>query len=89
MPAGPPGGAPPAGAAPAPQRVAARRCKVPRLRGKTLAAAARALRRAGCRVGRLSRKRTRGGKRKRVVAQSPRAGLRRAAGTRVKLTLRR
>ena len=83
-----PGGAPPP--APAPKRVAAAaRCKVPKLRGKTVVAAGRALRRARCRIGKLTRKRARAGKRRRVIAQNPRAGLRRPAGTRVKLTLRR
>ncbi len=65
------------------------RCKVPKLRGRSVVAAARALRRAHCRVGRLSRKRARSGKRRRVIKQTPRAGARRPAGTRVKLTLRR
>ena len=86
----PPGGAPPVadGGAPPPARAAAR-CRVPKLRGKTLRTAGRALRRAHCRIGRIARKRARKGKRGRVLSQAPRAGTRRAGGTRVKLTLRR
>ena len=85
------GGSP---AAPAPSSaatppVAAARCKVPKLRGKTRRAAVRALRRAGCRLGSVSRKRAHKGKRGRAIAQTPKAGARRPAGTRVKLTLRR
>jgi beta-lactam-binding protein with PASTA domain len=60
---------------------------VPRLRGRTLAAARRALRAAGCRAGRV-----RGAKGKatkaRVARQSVRAGRTVAAGTRVALVLR-
>jgi hypothetical protein len=59
------------------------------VRGKTLRAAGRAIRRAHCRIGRIARKRARKGRRGRVLTQSPRAGARRARGTRVKLTLRR
>jgi beta-lactam-binding protein with PASTA domain len=62
---------------------------VPKLRGKTLRGAGHAIRRARCRIGRIARKRARKGKRGRVLTQSPRAGARRAGGTRVKLTLRR
>jgi hypothetical protein len=79
---------PPPAAAPAPKRAAAR-CRIPKLRGKTVLAAGRTLRRAGCRVGKVTRKKARSGKRRRVIAQSPRAGLRRPAGARVKLTVRR
>jgi beta-lactam-binding protein with PASTA domain len=50
---------------------------------------ARSLRRAHCRFGRISHKCSRKGKRGRVIAQSPRAGARKRAGTGVKMTLRR
>ena len=79
--------APSSGGTPTP--IAATRCKVPKLRGKTRKAAIRALRRAGCRLGAVSRKRAHKGKRGRAIAQTPKAGARRPAGTRVKLTLRR
>ena len=62
---------------------------MPKLRGKSLRAVGSMLRRSGCRIGRIARKRARTGKRGRVVAQTPRAGARRPSGTRVKVTLRR
>ena len=89
---GSPSGASPAAPAPfasAPPLIATARCKVPKLRGKTRKAAVRALRRAGCRLGSVSRKRAHKGKRGRAIAQTPKAGARRPAGTRVKVTLRR
>ena len=85
----PPGSAPLAEGGPPPPARAAARCRVPKLRGKTLRTAGRALRRAHCRIGRIARRRARKGKRGRVLSQAPRAGSWRAGGTRVKLTLRR
>ena len=60
-------------------------CTVPSVVGRRLATAKAAIRRAGCRVGRVQRahSRTRAG---RVVTQSPRAGTRLAAQGRVHLT---
>jgi len=72
-------------AAPAPAPAA--RCVVPRLLGKTLPGARAALRRSRCAVGRIRRVRSR--RVGRVVAQSPRAGVRRARGTRVNLSVGR
>ena len=65
---------------------AAKRCVVPKLKGRTLAAAKRALKRAGCRVGKVSKRRSRkhAGT---VLAQSKRAGRRLPRGTRVKLVV--
>jgi PASTA domain len=68
-------------------RVAARRCVVPKLRRKTLAAARTALRRSGCSSGRIRRVYSRSIRRGRVVAQTPRAGARRAHGFKVRLDL--
>jgi phosphatidylinositol-3-phosphatase len=63
-------------------------CIVPRLRGKRLRAATRALGRAHCRLGRVTKKRVRRPIRKRrVVAQSPAPGTVRRSGTRVSLVL--
>jgi PASTA domain len=79
--------APPA--APAVETAAApkaRTCRVPKLRGRTLAAAKRALRRAGCRVGKLSGTKVRG-KRVRVRSQRVRAGRTVPLGTKVRLVL--
>ena len=64
-----------------------RRCVVPNVKGKPVAAARRAIRRAGCTPGRVSRTPSKAVRVGRVVAQSPRAGARRAAGTRVNLVL--
>jgi subtilisin family serine protease len=71
-------------------------CKVPRLRGKTLVRARRALRRARCRLGRVVRPRAARGARARrrraarplvVRGSRPRAGAVRTHGARVRLTL--
>jgi subtilisin family serine protease len=64
-------------------------CKVPRLKGKSLRRAKRALRAAHCKVGRVKVPRgTRAG-RLVVTKSKPRAGAVRADGTRVRLTLGR
>ena len=67
----------------------ATRCVVPRLRGVRVAAAKKALRAAGCRPGAVKKVTAKRGRRGRVVRQSPRAGRTVAAGTRVKLRVRR
>ena len=73
------------GAAP---RLPLRACVVPRLLGRRLSSAQEEVTRAGCRVGRVRRARSR--KRSgRVVAQHPRAGKRLAPRGRVDLTLSR
>jgi hypothetical protein len=76
--------APPTAPASAPRR----RCRVPRLRGSTVAVARRKLVRAGCRLGRTSGRRARTARRTVVAKQTPRAGRLRAARTRVHVTLR-
>ena len=63
-------------------------CVVPRVTGTSLAAARAAVTRAGCRVGRVTR-RSSAAPRNRVIGQSPRAGTQRARGTRVNLTVSR
>lgn len=65
-----------------------RRCIVPNVRRKRLAAARAAIRRAGCTVGRVRRVRS-NRLRGRVVSQRPRAGARRPRGTRVNLVVSR
>ena len=75
-------------AAPA-QAPVARECVVPRLKGRTPAAARRLLRRSGCAPGRVRRTSRRSGRRGRIVSQRPRAGRRRAEGTRVSMLVRR
>ena len=63
-------------------------CVVPRLRGKTLRSARRTIRRAHCKVGRVRHARS-SRPRGRVLSQSPRAGARMPAGTKVKLVVSR
>ena len=69
--------------------VRARRCVVPSVKGKTVAAARRAIRRGGCVTGRISRVYSSSVARNRVVSQAPRAGARVRAGTKVRLVLSR
>jgi Subtilase family/PASTA domain len=73
-------------AAPPPPPVV--RCLVPRLSGKTLAAARTALTRSRCALGRVTKRRSRVRK-GRVVAQSVRPGTRRPRGSRVGVALSR
>jgi PASTA domain len=67
--------------------VRARRCVVPNVKGKPIAGARRALRRANCRPGRVRKSHSASVRGGRVISQSPRAGARRAAGARVDLVL--
>jgi hypothetical protein len=69
------------------RRVAARRCVVPQVKGKTVAAAKRALRLAACSTGRVRRSYSASVRVGRVVSQSPRAGARRAPGAKVGLVV--
>jgi Glucodextranase, domain B/PASTA domain len=64
-------------------------CKVPRLRGKTLAAARRALASHGCSLGHVRRVRSRTIRRGRVVSSSLRSGTTHRNGTRIGLVLSR
>ena len=64
------------------------KCKVPKVVGKKLPTAKRAITRARCRVGRVRRARS-PKPRGRVVSQSPRPGVTRARGTRVNLLISR
>lgn len=63
------------------------RCVVPRLRGQTLRSARASIRRNHCRLGRVQRRFSNGVAVGRVISQTPRAGRRLAAGTRVHLVL--
>jgi subtilisin family serine protease len=74
------------GEAPAalPRRPVAVRCVVPKLRGKTVSQARRALARAYCSLGQVQ-----GVGKGRITKQSPRAGKRVATGTRVRVTVGR
>jgi DNA-binding beta-propeller fold protein YncE len=63
------------------------KCLVPKLAGKRLAAAKRALARANCRLGKVVRRRSRRVNRGRVLSQRPAAGKHRPAGTRVAVVI--
>jgi beta-lactam-binding protein with PASTA domain len=63
-------------------------CKVPSVVGRKLATARRLIARSRCRVGRVRRARS-ARARGRVLAQSPKAGVRRARGARVNLLVSR
>jgi uncharacterized repeat protein (TIGR01451 family) len=86
-PAAPPPPPPPA-QPPPPRPPRAATCRVPNVRGRTVARARTLIRRAGCRVGRVSRRRTAAAAATgRVIGQSPRAGARVRRGTRVNIVL--
>lgn len=62
-------------------------CKVPNVRGKKLAAAKARIKRAGCRVGKVTRKPSKKAQKGRVLSQSPRAGAMVPSGAKVKLVV--
>jgi hypothetical protein len=62
-------------------------CLVPALRGRTLAAAKRALKAGGCAVGSVTRRKARPSRRGRVLAQSAAAGTKLPANARVGLVV--
>jgi subtilisin family serine protease len=64
-------------------------CKVPKLKGRSLRRARRALRRAHCRLGKVTRPRHGAAGELVVTKSKPKAGAIRADGTKVKLTLGR
>jgi hypothetical protein len=72
---------------PPPPSKAKPRCKVPPLKGKTLKAARKALKKAHCRAGRVTRKRSRKIRKGRVVSTNPHARTLHPNGTKVKITL--
>jgi hypothetical protein len=68
---------------------AKKQCVVPKLRGKRLSAAKRALRKAHCGVGHITRRRSSTVRKGKVITTKPKAGSRRPAGTKVALALSR
>jgi hypothetical protein len=64
-------------------------CVVPNLAGDQLAAVKESLKTAHCELGKVSHKKTRRGKRTRVVGQSPKAGTREPYGSKVGVTIGR
>jgi len=65
------------------------KCIVPKLVGKTLAAAKAALKKANCTVGKVTRARSRKVKAGRVISSKPKAGVSKPAGTAVTLVVSR
>jgi len=61
------------------------KCKVPKIKGKKLGAAEKALRRAHCKVGKVRRERSKTMRSGHVVSTTPRAGRALKAGTKVEL----
>ena len=86
-PAQPPAPQPQPQPQPRPRSPRAAPCRVPNVRGRTAAQARAAIRRAGCRVGTVRRRKSAAAANGRVISQSPRAGARVARGTRVNLVL--
>jgi len=62
-------------------------CHVPKVVGKKLAAAKKAITRAGCKVGKVSKKHSAKSKRGKVLSEKPKAGASVPAGTAVKLAV--
>jgi hypothetical protein len=62
-------------------------CHVPRLRGKKLKAAKRALRKAHCKAGKITRKHSEVVKKGRVISQRPKPGKHLKKGAKVKLVI--
>ena len=67
--------------------LAVKECRVPKLKGKTVRQARRALKKRNCRLGKVTRRG--GGRRGRIRASRPKAGSVRAAGTRVRVIVSR
>jgi hypothetical protein len=73
----------------APSATAAPKCRVPKLKGRTLRAAKLSLRKAHCRVGKVSRRSSARVRAGRVIGSKPGPGRVRAAGTRIAVTVAR
>jgi hypothetical protein len=66
---------------------AAQTCTVPALKGDKLAAAESKIKKAGCAVGKITKKKSAKKKKGHVISQSPAAGASKPAGTKVALTV--
>jgi beta-lactam-binding protein with PASTA domain len=62
-------------------------CTVPKLKGKKLAAAKKALKKAHCAVGKVTKKKSSKKNKGKVISQSPRPHAVKRKGTKVKLTV--
>jgi hypothetical protein len=74
-------------ATPPPAASTAPRCVVPKLKGKKLAAAKKALKKAHCAVGKVTKRNSGARRSGRVLSSKPRAGSKRPGGTRVVLVV--
>jgi hypothetical protein len=77
-----------AGTATSPQDFSYQGCRVPKLKGKKLKAAKKQIRAAGCKVGKLTRRRSATAKTGRVAKQTPKQGTVAKPGTAVKLAIK-
>src|SRR4029079_17969781 len=77
--------APPA--PPQPQQRKRAQCVVPKLRGKNLATIKKSLRKAHCKLGKVTRRHRHGKKKGRALGQSLRPGKHKPAGTKVNVVL--
>jgi hypothetical protein len=83
----PPGNEPPAPASPLPSAPPTATCNVPKLAGKRLKAAKKAIRSAHCKVGHVGRKKGVTAETGKVIRQKPKPGTLRHAGARVVIRL--
>jgi hypothetical protein len=81
-----PSAGPPVTPAPGVKRI---RCIVPKLRGRRLRGARKALRKGHCKLGRVTRRKARRRLRGRVIRQRPRAGAKRRRGFKVAVVVGR
>ena len=77
-----------AGTATSPQNFSYQGCRVPKLKGKKLKAAKKQIRAAGCKVGKLTKRRGATAKTGKVAKQAPKQGTVAKPGTAVKLTIK-
>lgn len=70
-----------------PRAIEAARCKVPKLKGKKLKAAKKAIRRSGCKLGKVKRRASRKVPKGKVTGQRPKANKQVAAGTKVNVVV--
>ena len=77
-----------AGTAISPQNFSYQGCMVPKLKGKKLKAAKKRIRAAGCKVGKVARRRGATARKGRVAKQAPKQGTVAKPGTAVKLTIK-
>ena len=70
-----------------PASPALKTCKVPKVKGKSLARAKALLKKAGCATGKVTKKKAKGKKKGTVLSSSPAPGRTQKAGTKVALTI--